>query len=93
MNIEREQSPFVSEDMVLRMSRPFRWRDLRDFSIGVQVWPFHWSPWFKVERDDDQFGGVTTLTLGPVVLRFDYNAHDGPFGKPLPEQAREVRSS
>lgn len=63
--------------------RPFRWRDLRDFAIGFEFWPFHWLE-FRFDRDDDQFGGEATLTVGPLVLRLTYNAHDGPFGKPLP---------
>jgi hypothetical protein len=69
------------------MGERFDWRNLRDFGIGFTFWPLHWWPWFSFHRDDDAFGGRATLTLGPVILIVDYNAHDGPLGKPLPSLA------
>lgn len=71
------------------MNSPFRWRDLRDAGIGFSFWPLHWWPWFEAGRDDDQFGGRASFTLGPLVLHIDYNAHDGPFGRPLPGMGDE----
>lgn len=62
-------------------ARRFRWRDLRDFGLSVEFWPFHWWPLFWTERDDDGFGGRVTLLIGPLLFRVDYNAVDGPFRK------------
>lgn len=82
MHDSREANPMLASELVLPAA--WEWRSLRDCAVGIQFWPLHWWPWFAVDRDDDKYGGRATLTLGPIVLTFDYNAHDGPFGKPLP---------
>lgn len=72
------------QERVRPFPEKFKLRDLRDFAIGISFWPLHWGPWFDLTRDDDSFGGRASLTIGPIVLHVDYNAHDGPFGMPIP---------
>lgn len=53
----------------------FDWRNTREVAFGVQLWPMVWLHWLRwsVRHDNDAFGGVSTLNLGPLVLTLTYN--------------------
>lgn len=56
----------------------WRWRNLRAFGIGFEVWPMNWRPFVLYFRDDDRFGGHMRFGLGPLDVVFHYNCGSKP---------------
>ena len=51
----------------------WKWRSIREFAFGVEVWPLNWRPFFDREFNADEAGGEARVVFGPLVLRFVFN--------------------
>ena len=54
----------------------WRWRNLRDFGLGFQIWPLSW--WvFEFSSGGDQYGAQWIAQIGPLVFTLDVNDGSG----------------
>ena len=73
------QDPIHTNDLISRSDVPeeaerddvWRWRSLRRFGIGVEVWPLNW--YIGAFFDADRHGGNARLQIGPLDLVFHFN--------------------
>lgn len=55
----------------------WRWRDARDFGIGIQFWPLHWTEW-RIRRYSSGMGWALSIIAGPIGIEFSINAGNDP---------------
>jgi hypothetical protein len=50
----------------------WQWRNLRDFGLGLRIWPLNWRAW-EFAASGDRFGARYVAQVGPVELTLDVN--------------------